>query len=133
MTPQGQEFIWCLVRGSPQAELAEGEDYAEDAVFCVDGSCRVCSFPLLQSTTTRTASGSYELSCGLCGTSYDLATGEVTDFLPARNPVQFASKLANEKKGPQRAASLPTRVSRSGNVYIRLPDGTLKSKLPAAA
>ena len=52
------------------------------------------------------------------------------DFLPAANPVQWAAKMANEKKGPQPAALLPTRVSRSGYVYVRLPDGTLLERLP---
>ena len=34
---------------------------------------------------------------------------------------QWAAKLANEKKGPQRLGMLPTRVSGSGKVYLRLP------------
>ena len=34
---------------------------------------------------------------------------------------QWAAKLANEKKGRQRLGILPTRVSGSGKVYLRLP------------
>lgn len=115
VTPQGQAFIWCLVRGRPTAEGQQPE------IFAVDGSCRICQFPRLQGTISSDAS-TYE--CGLCGTVSSLEDGEVTEFLPKNNPVQWAAALANEKKGPQRMGVLQTRVSKSGNVYLRLPVST---------
>ena len=33
--------------------------------------------------------------------------------------------LPSWKRGPERAVSLPTRVSRKGYVYVRLPDNTI--------
>merc|ERR1719149_138872 len=122
ITPQGQKFIWNIVRGAPGP--------AEGAVFACDGACRTCQFPLTNSATEKRADGIYALTCGLCGTVYSLKDGAVLDFLPANNPVQWASKLANEKKGEQQMATLPTRVSKSGRVYVRLPDGTLRDALP---
>ena len=56
------------------------------------------------------------VSCPVCGNVNDLSTGEVTTFLPANNPVQWAAKLANEKDGLQRLAVLPTRVSKAGRL-----------------
>eukprot|EP00965_Chrysotila_dentata_P033206 1105895-Pleurochrysis_carterae.AAC.1 len=38
-----------------------------------------------------------------------------------RPQAQWAAALVNEKKGPQRAVALPARVSKTGNVYVRLP------------
>ena len=38
----------------------------------------------------------------------------------------------NEKKEPMTAGVLKTRVSQSGRVYLRLPDGTLKIQETAA-
>ena len=37
----------------------------------------------------------------------------------------MGGKLANEKDGLQRLA-VPTRVSKAGRLFLRLPDGTLK-------
>lgn len=121
VSPQGNEFLWCLLRGK---KTAEGE---EPVIFAVDGTCRLCQFPLLNSNINEEAT---ELTCGLCATSWSLDDGKVVDFLPAANPVQWAAKMANEKKGEVRLGILPTRVSKSGRVYLRLPDGTLTSKLP---
>ena len=70
--------------------------------------------------------GSYGITCGLCGTKYSLEDGSVLEFLPKRNPAQWAAALANERKGPQKMVTLPARVSKSGKVYLRLPDGTLQ-------
>lgn len=122
VTPQGQEFIWALIRGKKPAADEDPE------VFAVDGSCRTCQFPMLNAQLDAEAN---TVTCGLCGSSWSLEDGESVEFLPANNPVQFAAKLANEKKGPQRLGILPTRVSGSGRVYLRLPDGTLLNKLPS--
>ena len=62
---------------------------------------------------------------GLVGTRYSLESGEPLDFLPGDNPVRWLAKVANEKNGPQRLAVLPTRVSQSGAVYVRLPENTI--------
>ena len=125
VTPKGQDYIWTLVRGR------DGQDADEPVtVYATDGACRCCQFPLPSGKTAAEPDGSLSLTCGLCGTRYSLEDGRVLDFLPAANPVQWAAKMANEKKGPQPAALLPTRVSRSGYVYVRLPDGTLLERLP---
>lgn len=116
---EGSEYIWCLVRGEP---ASEDEIAAGAKVFATDGACRTCQFPLTQGMW-----GGVEktLTCNCCGTKYSLVTGETLDFLPGDNPVRWAAKLANEKKGPQRLAMLPARVSKSGNVFLRLPDNTI--------
>jgi len=121
VTPQGQEFIWCLMRGKKTAKDEEPNIYA------IDGSCRQCQFPMLNSEIDAAAG---TLDCPVCGNKWNLEDGELIDYLPANNPIQWASKLANEKKGPQKLGMLPTRVSGSGKVYLRLPDGTLLNKLP---
>ena len=52
-------------------------------------------------------------------------------FLPKSNPVHMAATatlgkaLGWEKNGPARLNSLPTRVSQAGNIFIRLPPGSL--------
>jgi len=121
----GQEFLWNVVRASSRAEDQAPED---TVVYAVDGACRVCQFPLTNANLEGELGGEkpQELSCPLCGTKWEMDGGECVDFLPAKNPVQYAAKLANEKKGPQKLAILPTRVSKSGRVWLRLPDGTLK-------
>merc|ERR1719231_1865607 len=43
-SPQGQEFIWCLVRGPDDS--SDGQSPAEPQVFAVDGACRCCTFPM---------------------------------------------------------------------------------------
>ena len=53
-------------------------------------------------------------------------------WLPAEGPVQFMAKQLNKDKEPVAAGILPTRVSKSGRVYVRLPDGTLKITKTAA-
>merc|ERR1711953_760424 len=98
---KGTRFIWTLVRGDPESEKS---------VFALDGNCRCCLFPMINGKTEKQADGTYAMTCGLCGTQYSLDSGEVLEFLPANNPVQWASKVANEKKGPQKAGVLPTRV-----------------------
>jgi nitrite reductase/ring-hydroxylating ferredoxin subunit len=129
VTPQGQDYIWTLVRGSPRVAAEEGAAQAEDSVFATDGACRYCQFPLINGETTLEADNVYALRCGLCGTQWSLLDGKLLDLLPGDNPVRWAAKLANEKKGEQNAGRLPTRVSRAGRVYVRLPDGTLLERL----
>lgn len=124
VTPKGEDYIWCLVRGR---KVADG---GRPQVFAVDGLCRSCQFPLLNSAVSSDASS---LTCSLCGTKYSLEDGAVLDFLPKSNPLQWMTALANEKKGPEKMAVLPTRVSESGKVYLRLPDGTLTSRLPSSS
>lgn len=121
-TPRGQDFIWTLIRGVPK-ENAEG--VLEQRVFAVDGACRCCQFPMTAAKMAVEADASYSATCGLCGTKYSLEDGSVLEFLPKRNPAEWAAALANEKKGPQKMVTLPTRVSKGGKVYLRLPDGTL--------
>merc|ERR1712087_631317 len=121
---EGAEFIWCLIRGEPSESDSSGEGGMQK-VFAVDGACRACQFPMTAASWAREADGRNSLTCSCCGTKYCLEDGEVLEFMPKSNPVQWAAALANEKKGPQRAASLPTRISKSGRVYLRLPDNTL--------
>jgi len=124
VTPQGQEYIWCLVRGK---KVPEGED---PEVFAVDGSCRICQFPMLKAEVDAEVN---TITCGCCGTKWSLrGRGEVIDFLPGSNPVQWVAKKANEAKGPKELGMLPTRVSKANRVYLRLPDGTLLNNVPEA-
>lgn len=119
---EGAMYIWCLVRGEPRAPREGEEDEPPDAgVFAIDGSCRQCQFPM---TAGQWESGN-TFACGCCGTRISLESGEVVEYMPKKNPVQWAAAMANEKKGPQNAAVLPTRVSKAGNVYLRLPDNTI--------
>lgn len=124
---EGPEYLWCLVRGDispqPAADAAEAEG---PEVYAVDGSCRSCQFPLTAAEYGKQPNGEPSLTCKCCGTKYSLKNGECLDFLPGKNPVQFAAKMANQNKGVQSMAVLPTRVSKSGKVYLRLPDNTLQ-------
>ena len=122
-TPQGVEYVWTIIRGTP---FSKDEDAPEPTVYATDGSCRTCLFPMTNGQLSS-ADEAPCIDCPACGTKYSLVTGEAIDFLPARNPIQFAAKLANEKKGAEacRATVLPARVSKAGRVYVRLPDGTL--------
>jgi len=129
ISPQGQDFIWVLVRGDQPSEDADPED-GLNKVYATDGSCRCCLFPMTNGVAERTSDG-VSITCGLCGTKYSLEDGEVLDFCPKKNPVQWAAAMQNENKGPVPAGILPTRVSKAGRVYLRLPDGTLTKKLDA--
>jgi len=118
----GPMYIWALVRGDPRkAREGEEDEPADAGVYAIDGSCRACQFPM---TAGKWFPGN-NFGCVTCGTKYNLETGEVVDFMPKENPVQWAAAMANGDKPPQTTASLPTRVSRSGNVYVRLPDNTI--------
>jgi len=121
---EGSKYIWSLVRG----EGYYGEDGEEEVkVFATDGACRACKFPLTRGVWSGAQAGCDEqtLTCPACGTRYSLESGEPLDFLPGDNPVHWLAKVANEKNGPQRLAVLPTRVSKSGAVYVRLPENTI--------
>jgi len=119
---RGQEYLWTLVRGDA---LAEDMPVEESVVYATDGSCRTCLFPMTKGTLEALPEGGHALKCALCGTKYSMTDGEVLDFLPKENPAQWAAAMVNEKKGPVKCGMLPTRVSQSGRIYLRLPDGTL--------
>jgi len=123
VTPQGQEYIWTLVRGNPFVKDAP-EDAPDATCYATDGSCRSCLFPMTKGKVEREGEG-YTITCGLCGTKYSLDDGKAIDFLPGKSPAQFAAKLANRDKEPTPCTVLQTRISQSGRCYIRLPDGTL--------
>jgi len=118
-TPQGQNYIWTLVRGVPLTE-----DGPETTVYATDGSARCCLFPMTKATAEADGDG-FTLTCGLCGTKYSLDEGEVLDWMPKSNPVQWAAAAANSNKEPIPCTVLKTRVSQAGRTYLRLPDGTL--------
>merc|ERR1719454_830891 len=123
-SPQGQEYVWTLVRGDPVLPAGEDGEAPESTCYVTDGSCRVCLFPMTNAEVTKEGDG-YAMTCGLCGTKYSLDRGEVLDFLPGSNPVQWMAKKANEKKEPQPCTVLRTRISKAGRMYVRLTDGTL--------
>lgn len=130
-SPQGGNYIWTLIRG-PQGAGAVDSDDDSSNVWATDGSCRACSFPMIKSVVEKEASGEYSMLCPTCGSKWNLADGEVIDWLPAANPAQWALKKINEKKEPMAAGILRTRVAQSGRVYVRLPDGTLSITESAA-
>ena len=124
-SPQGQNYIWTLVRG----EEGEGE---ESTVYATDGSCRACQFPMIKGIVAKGEQG-FSITCPTCGSEFSLEQGgEVLKWLPGEGPVQFMAKQLNKDKEPVAAGTLPTRVSKSGRVYVRLPDGTLKITKTAA-
>lgn len=120
----GAEYIWCLVRG--EDSVAEGETEPTETVFAIDGSCRTCKFPLTAGELS-TMAGRQVFSCKCCGTTFALDNGEVLEFLPKKNPLQWATSLRVGGTEPMPTASLPTRISKAGRVYLRLPDNTIQS------
>jgi len=127
-SPQGQNFIWTLVRGSETDE--DGCN-----VFATDGSCRACSFPLTKGVYGREADGTASISCSSCGSKFSLdreRAGEVIQWLPGEGPIQWMAKNLNSNKEQMAAGLLPTRVSQAGRIYVRLPDGTLPITKTAA-
>lgn len=126
VAPQGQEYVWTLIRGLP---MKEGQDPQESSCYVTDGSCRTCLFPMpqanVEAVVDENGEPSHTISCGVCGTKWDLNSGKVLDFLPGNGPVQFAAKLANSKKEETPCTVLKTRISKAGRCYVRLPDGTL--------
>lgn len=130
VTPQGQNYIWTLVRGEAGAG-APGSDDATD-VYATDGSCRACTFPLTKATTSKEADGTTAITCGSCGSKWSMEKGEVINWLPGEGPVQWMAAKLNSNKEQESAGSLPTRVSQAGRIYVRLPDGTLPITKTAA-
>lgn len=120
--PQGQEYVWSLIRGLP---MEEGKDPQESTCYVTDGSCRTCLFPMTQCKVEAVVDAdgkpSHTMTCGLCATKWDLNTGECLDFLPGNGPAQFAAKLANSKKEPTPCTVLKTRISKAR----RCPQPTL--------
>tara|TARA_B110001452_G_C15210667_1_gene419936 strand:- start:1001 stop:1687 length:687 start_codon:yes stop_codon:yes gene_type:complete len=124
-SPQGTNYIWTLVRG----EAGEGE---ESTVYATDGSCRACQFPMIKGVMAKGEEG-FSLTCPTCGSEFNLDKGgEVVKWLPGEGPAQFLAKQLNKDKEEGGASTLPTRVSKSGRIYMRLPDGTLKITKTAA-
>jgi nitrite reductase/ring-hydroxylating ferredoxin subunit len=116
-SPQGQSFIWTLVRGDDG--VGEGS-----TVYATEGSCRACQFPLIKGKTEKDGN-IMTLTCANCGTAYSLEDGDTVEWLPGDGPLQWAAQQLNKNKEPQKLNVLPTRVSRAERVYLRLPDGTL--------
>ena len=117
MAPQGQNFIWSLIRG----EDGDGEG---STVYATGGSCRACTFPLFNGKCEKKGD-EFTLTCGSCGTKYSLEDGSPIEWLPGNGPIQWAAQQLNKAKEPSNINLLMTRVSRAGRIYIRLPDGTL--------
>jgi len=114
VAPQGQEYVWTLIRGLP---MKEGQDPQESSCYVTDGSCRTCLFPMpqanVEAVVDENGEPSHTISCGVCGTKWDLNSGKVLDFLPGNGPVQFAAKLANSKKEETPCTVLKTRISKA--------------------
>jgi len=123
--PRGTNYIWTLVRG----EEGEGEN---STVFVTDGSCRTCQFPMIKGEVAKDAQGDFSITCPTCGSQFSLEDGKVLKWLPGEGPVQFMAKQLNKDKEEAAAGTLPSRVSQSGRIYLRLPDGTLKITKTAA-
>merc|ERR1712032_426651 len=117
----GPEYIWTLVRGEPTVE----DGVATDKVFAIDGACRICQFPMPTGEYSATE-GRESFTCKCCGTKWALDNGEVLEFLPKSNPIQWATALrVGNEATAQPCACLTTRISKSGLVYLRLPDNTI--------
>merc|ERR1719353_2360956 len=62
-SPQGQEYVWTLVRGDPVLPAGEdGEEPPESTVYVTDGSCRSCLFPMIKGEVSKESDG-YALTC----------------------------------------------------------------------
>jgi len=123
MSPQGQNYIWTLIRGEEGAGAFTEDVYSD--VYATDGSCRACTFPMKGATIFKEKDGVSSMTCTNCGTKWSLDDGSVMEWLPGNGPIQFVAKQLNKDKEPIAAGLLKTRVSQSGRVYLRLPDGTL--------
>lgn len=124
MSPQGQNYIWALVRG-------DDGDAEGSTVYATDGSCRACTFPMTGAKASMEG-GVKKITCPSCGTSHDLESGEPIEWLPGNGPIQWAAQQLNKAKEPANINLMMTRVSRAGRIYIRLPDGTLPIAKTAA-
>lgn len=129
-SPQGQNYIWTLVRGEEGAGGMAGD---ASNVYATDGSCISCTFPMIKSTIAKDGeTGDYTMDCPACGSVWSLKDGSVLKWLPGEGPVQWAAKQLNKEKEERPATLLKTRVAQSGRIYVRLPDGTLAITKSAA-
>ena len=119
----GQNYIWTLIRGPEGAGQFTDDVYSN--VWATDGSCRACTFPMTKAVVKPELGEAYALECTACGTKWSLDDGSVLKWLPGEGIGQTLLKKLNEKKEPMECGILKTRVSQSGRVYVRLPDGTL--------
>jgi len=126
-SPQGQNYIWALVRGE-NSENAAGE---ETDVYATDGACISCSFPMTKAVITK-EDGLELLDCETCGSQWSLKDGSVHKWLPGVGLKQMAAKALNKDKEPRSINLLSTRTSQAGRIYLRLPDGTLALTKSAA-
>lgn len=123
-SPMGVNYIWTLIRGEDGAGAFDGD---VSNVYATDGSCRACTFPMVKGSLEGSV-----VTCGSCGSKFDLEDGSVVEWLPGQGVMGFMAKQLNSKKEPIDAGILRTRVSQSGRVYVRLPDGTLPITKTAA-
>lgn len=124
-SPQGQNYIWTLIRGEEGAGALRGDEESSN-VYATDGSCRSCTFPMTKAKLFKRDGGDYAILCETCGSEFSAEDGAVLKWLPGEGPVQWMSKQLNADKEEMAAGILPTRISKSGRVYVRLPDGTLQ-------
>merc|ERR1712127_1112641 len=103
VAPQGQEYVWSLIRGLP---MEEGKDPQESTCYVTDGSCRTCLFPMTQCKVEAVVDAdgkpSHTMTCGLCATKWDLNTGECLDFLPGNGPAQFRRSWSTPRRSQPR-------------------------------
>ena len=86
----GQNYIWTLVRGYEGAGQFTEDVFSN--VWATDGSCRACTFPMLNSAVKEEAPGQYSIECGSCGSKWALDDGAVLEWLPGNGPVQWMAK-----------------------------------------
>ena len=126
-SPQGQNYVWALVRGEPGPD----DDDEETKVYATDGACISCQFPMNKAVITK-EDGKQLLDCKTCGSQWDLMDGSVHKWLPGEGLGQIAMKAINKDKEQRPINLLTTRTSQADRVYLRLPDGTLKITESAA-
>ena len=128
-SPQGQNYVWALVRGEPPAFPGDADE--NPGVYATDGACVACSFPMTKAAIKK-EDGLELLDCGACGSQWNLADGSVYKWLPGEGLAQMATKALNKDKPETNINLLSTRVSQAGRIYLRLPDGTLAITKSAA-
>ena len=116
-SPMGQSYIWALRRGTPVEEGANPED---SVIYATDGTCRTCLFPLTKGEVTplkdeegyegEGKEDGHALTCGLCGTKYNLVTGEVRRSRDSTSMTPDALMEGGTGTGPGVAAVLSTSV-----------------------
>jgi len=126
MSPQGQNYVWALVRGE-----AAPDDGEETKVYATDGACISCQFPMTKAVITK-EDGLELLDCKTCGSQWNLKDGSVHKWLPGEGLAQMGMKALNKDKEERPINLLSTRTSQAGRIYVRLPDGTLAVTKTAA-